>query len=182
MQWRWSHGGSFRRQGRVLSFCFSVGWKPQGELRQPRARNLLCITLTCPYRRLCPCLNPIHEILFRIRAWNFCSRWTDALRAVGRVTTSFIYLSGAARASLLRFGAMQKKQRALLSTGMRRPAAAQPFCRLAGQSWIPRPICSQRPRSHISHSVARLHRNSVVEKERKQHRIARDNWIQIDCA
>lgn len=52
--------------------------------------------------------------------------------STGRVTTYFIYLSGAARASILAFGALQKNKGSA-ATGMRR-AAAQPACRISGQA------------------------------------------------
>jgi len=62
----------------------------------------------------------------------FCRRWVDALRAVGCVTSYFIYLSGAASASACCSDlALCRKTKTPFSTGMRRPAA-QPFCRLAG--------------------------------------------------
>jgi hypothetical protein len=145
----------------------------------------LCITLTCPYRRACPCLNPIHD--------HFLRYTRGILQQVGRCSESsrachyMIYLSersGVARASAA-LGAMQEKQR---EEPFRRECAGPLPSHFAEwrESWAqiqrPRPICSQPPGSHIFFSFARLHRNSVVEKEQKHRRIARDNWIQIDCA
>jgi hypothetical protein len=110
------------------------------------------------------------------------SRWTDVVRAVGRVATCFIYLSGAARASAARIWRCAGKNKRLLLTGMRRPAEwrgswaqiQRPAADLLATSFSPmyfslRPgftatLSSKRSENNIE-SRATIGFNSIVHKE-----------------
>lgn len=107
-----------------------------GELRH-RARNLLCITLTCPYRKACPCLNPIHDQscgytrgIFSRRQGKRPGPTQYFICAVLPVPSRLSVLSCLSDSAL-----WQEKQRELFSTGMRRQRepAAQRFAASLGQ-------------------------------------------------